>query len=134
MNIGLNVSDEEKDYIQNKIMEFDYQFLSEDVRELRVAARSDDGQLRGVLLARTFWKYLQISTLWVEPQFRRSGVGLGLITRTEMEAKAHGCLRSTVSTFDFQARAFYEVSGYSIIGTLDGFGDKYSLHHMVKRL
>ena len=58
------------------------------------------------------WKWLTIDTMWVDGGFRSRGLGKALLSAAEEEARGRGCRWSKLNTWDFQAPAFYERSGY----------------------
>jgi GNAT superfamily N-acetyltransferase len=43
------------------------------------------------------------------------------LARAEDIARERGCVGTFLSTFEHQARPFYEARGYQLFGTLDGF-------------
>ncbi len=74
---------------------------------------------RGTLVAGAAgWTWGQaagISLVWVREDHRGAGVGAGVIASFEAEAKRRGCTQVFVTSFSFQAPAFYERLGYEEI-------------------
>lgn len=63
----------------------------------------------------------ELQSLWVDPSFRRGGLATRLIAAAEAEAVARGCRQTVHFTYDFQARALYERSGYELVGRVKDF-------------
>lgn len=85
---------------------------------IALAALGPDGQLAGALDGHIFFDWLTVGRLWVAPRHRGSGLGSALLAEAESRAKSLGCVGSTLSTYDFQAKPFYEKRGYLVFGTL----------------
>ncbi|GAA2764361.1 hypothetical protein GCM10010103_34020 [Streptomyces paradoxus] len=79
---------------------------------LSVKAVDDTGELLGGLSAWTWGGLLGIEMLWVREDSRRDGWGGKLLLAAEEEARLRGCDRACVSSFTFQAPAFYQRHGY----------------------
>lgn len=58
--------------------------------------------------------------VWVREDSRRSGVGGRLLTAAEQVARDRACRRLTVSSFTFQAAAFYERHGFVEFARTEG--------------
>jgi GNAT superfamily N-acetyltransferase len=85
---------------------------------MAISAYSANGELAGALDGHVFFDWLTVSRLWVCPEQRGAGVGKALLLEAEGYAKNQGCVGSTLSTYDFQARPFYEKLGYAVFGVL----------------
>lgn len=85
---------------------------------IALTAYDSDGQLVGALDGYFFFDWLTVGRLWVAPEQRGCGTGKALLLEAESRAKSHGCVGSTLSTYDFQARPFYEKHGYQVFGVL----------------
>ena len=53
-----------------------------------------------------------IGLTWVREESRRDGLGARLLEEFEAEARSRGCTHVFVTSFTFQAPAFYERHGY----------------------
>jgi GNAT superfamily N-acetyltransferase len=91
-------------------------------------------RLLGGLLAATVWTWLSIDALWVSPELRGQGYGRRLVEQAELLARGRGCQHARLDTFDFQARAFYEVLGYHVYAELPNFPEGHRQFHLVKHL
>ncbi len=85
---------------------------------IALASYADDGQLAGALDGYVFFGYLTVSRLWVASGARGCGLGTKLLLAAEDFAKERSCAGATLSTYDFQARPFYEKLGYEVFGVL----------------
>lgn len=85
---------------------------------IALTAYDSDGQLSGALDGHIFFDWLTVGRLWVSPEQRARGTGTALLLEAESHAKSLGCIGSTLSTYDFQARPFYEKNGYQVFGVL----------------
>ncbi|CAD5279026.1 Acetyltransferase (GNAT) family protein [Bosea sp. 62] len=83
------------------------------------ATANVDGAVRGGLMAEAIGEWMHISLLWVDEQFRRSGLGTALLKRAETEARSRGARGVLVDTFSFQAPAFYKMHGYFAYGQIE---------------
>ena len=83
----------------------------DDLRELTV--RIDDaGDLVAGLSGWTWGTCAGIGMVWVREADRRDGWGARLLEAAEQEARHRGCRQVLVSSFTFQAPAFYARHGY----------------------
>jgi GNAT superfamily N-acetyltransferase len=63
----------------------------------------------------------ELQSLWVAPHLRGRGLATQLIAAAEAEAARRGCSQTVHFTYDFQARALYERTGYELIGRVPEF-------------
>lgn len=73
------------------------------------------------LLGNTKWGWLYVDKLWVTESARGRGLGSRLLARAEEIGRDRGCAGAYLTTFEHQARPFYEARGYVLFGTLEGF-------------
>jgi GNAT superfamily N-acetyltransferase len=83
----------------------------DDLRELTVRI-DDDGDLVAGLSGWTWGTCAGIGMVWVREADRRDGWGARLLAAAEQEARDRGCRQVLVSSFTFQAPAFYARHGY----------------------
>ncbi len=71
-----------------------------------------------------------IEMLFIDPDFRRTGVGSSLL---DFAVKQQGIHKVDVNEQNTQAVNFYKKSGFDVVGRseLDGQGNPYPLLHMV---
>jgi Acetyltransferase (GNAT) family len=70
----------------------------------------------------------------VDPRLRGSGLATRLIAAAEAEAETRGCSQTVHFTYDFQARALYERTGYELIGRVENFPSGADVLWFRKRL
>ena len=63
----------------------------------------------------------ELQSLWVAPRLRGRGLATRLIAAAEAEAAARGCSQTVHFTYDFQAQALYERTGYELVGRVRDF-------------
>ncbi|WEH40081.1 GNAT family N-acetyltransferase [Streptomyces sp. NBC_01218] len=101
---------------------------------LSVKVTDDDGALVGGLDAWTWGGLLGIEMLWIREESRRAGWGKTILRAAEDEARRRGCDRATVSSFTFQAPAFYQRHGYVETGRTLGIPGGHADVHLFKPL
>ena len=67
-------------------------------------------------------------------QLRRLGHGSKLMAAVETEARARGCARIILETYDYQAPAFYRRLGFVAVATIEEYVQGHRLFVLVKRL
>lgn len=116
------------------VLAFNERFLGQrELRPLAVLAR-DGGRLVGGLTGATARGFLEIEFFWVEEARRGHGLGSRLLRAAEEEARRRGCHSVHLSTYEFQARPFYERHGFSLFGELTGLAGGHRTFYLAKRL
>lgn len=92
---------------------------ADDERELTVAVHHG-GELVAGLSGWTWGTAAGIGMVWVHEDHRRESWGSRLLRAAEDEARARGCTRIFVSSFTFQAPAFYQRHGYVEFARTEG--------------
>ena len=65
-------------------------------------------------MGRWWGQCCELQQLWVEPSYRRRGIGTQLIQAFEARAREHGCSTFYLETFSFQTPRLYELLGYTV--------------------
>jgi len=102
------------------------------VRPLIVLAREQGETVVGGAVGRTWGACCELRQLWVEDSHRGCGVGTHLVREFERSAAERGCRLVYLETFSFQAKPFYEKTGYEVAASIEGFDDgivKYFMTH-----
>ena len=95
----------------------------------------EDGRMiAGVDGCMTAFHILYVSTLFVEENHRRMGLGRQLMEAVEQRAKELGADMIRLDTFNWQGKTFYEALGYEIIGQYENTADGFSEYFFLKRL
>jgi ribosomal protein S18 acetylase RimI-like enzyme len=100
--------------------------------QVAVYARDENGQIVGGIVGEIHWTTVVIDHLWAAESQRGRGLGSALLRGIEAEGARLGCTSAYVTTFDFQAPAFYQRFGYRLIGQLDDYPPGHTLY-MLRR-
>jgi GNAT superfamily N-acetyltransferase len=101
---------------------------------LNIILKDNSGNFIGGLSASTYWEWLDIDDFYIPEEFRGKGIGASLIQTAETIAVKRGCTRCFLSTFEFQARGFYEKQGYYVAGKLEDYPPGSDYYWMRKDL
>jgi GNAT superfamily N-acetyltransferase len=111
----------------------DVEFLETQIRREASAAMSlgdevdlaifvrDAGNVVAGISGWTWGDCCELQHLWVDPGLRGRGLASRLIAAAEAEATARGCTQTVHFTYEFQARALYEQSGYELVSLVKDF-------------
>ncbi len=103
--------------------------------EFTVKAEDDAGQLMAGLSGWTWGTCAGIAMVWVREDCRKAGWGGLLLEAAEDLARKRGCRQIMVSSFTFQAPAFYARHGYVEFARSDGLPVEGQADvHFVKQL
>jgi ribosomal protein S18 acetylase RimI-like enzyme len=104
----------------------------QDVRGLSCFVRSPGGEVVGGAVGRTWGACCELQQLWVDPRYRRQGLGSRLVRQFEQRGAARGCHTFYLDTFSFQALGFYRSLGYRPKLEIGGFPDRIRKFIMVR--
>jgi ribosomal protein S18 acetylase RimI-like enzyme len=99
-----------------------------------LTVRGARGELLGGLAAMQYWNGMFIDYLWLDERIRGRGIGTELMQQAEESLRARGGEIIFLSTWSFQAPAFYEKLGFTAFGTLEGIPPGGSRTWYSKRL
>ena len=105
----------------------------DDLRSLSIASWEDDD----LLAALSGWTWCgcgYIELIWVRPDQRRQGMGALLLEAAEQEIRRRGCDKIALSTYSFQAPAFYFRAGYVESGRRSDFPHGHDQILLTKQL
>ena len=103
-------------------------------RPLVLSVRDARGRLVGGLTGDLYWNALYIHLLWLKPSARGEGLGTRLMQAAERHARRARKELISLSTYSFQAPAFYRRLGYRSIGRIAGYPRGATRYFLVKRL
>lgn len=125
----------------------DLQFLEDQVNEhnmavtgyydfqwLTIFVRDQAQAIVAGLSGYTWGQSCKIEFLWVAPELRGHGYGQALLQAAEVEANQRGCHVVVVDTHSFQAPAFYQKLGYTVVGSYTDFPYQHGQFFLEKRL
>lgn len=129
------VSDADEAAVRQGLLAFNERHIgpSRD-QPVRLVARNADGAVVAGLLGHTRWGWLLVDKLWLADDVRGQGLGSRLMAAAESLATDRGCTGAMLSTFEHQARPFYEKLGYTLFGTLEGYPAGTRQHYLCKLL
>ncbi|SCZ08552.1 GNAT family N-acetyltransferase [Alkaliphilus peptidifermentans] len=117
--------------IENKLEEYDNKFLPKPLDGFVQIGAFDNGKLiGGVDACMTSFRILYVSTVFVDEEYRRKGVGKLLMEQLEQRAKELGADMIRLDTFDWQGREFYKSIGFKEVGRYDT--EEFSEHFYLK--
>lgn len=100
---------------------------------LAVRLRDADARLVAALFGSTWGGCFEIRQFWVDEPLRGRGVGSALLRTAEDEARRRGCWHSLLTTFDFQALAFYRKRGFKVLAVVDDYPPGHA-NHLLRKL
>ena len=131
----IDLQEEQIEDIETRLEDFDEEHITYSMDGCIQIGMEDNGQLIAGLDAEiTTFKILYVSTLFVDPEYRRKGIGTRLIREMEKRAAAMGVNTIRLDTFDWQGKEFYEALGYQCAGHYTNADDGYSEYFFVKRI
>ncbi|OXS76446.1 GNAT family N-acetyltransferase [Lysinibacillus sp. KCTC 33748] len=104
------------------------------VRPLNIIVTDLQQQWIGGITAEVYWGWVEINKFWFSQEFRGKGIGGQLLAKAEETAKQMGATKALLTTYDFQARTFYEARGYQVVGEIKDYPPGSSYFTMVKTL
>ena len=131
----IELTEEQSEELNEALEEFDTEYITYRMEGSICLGIQKDGELiAGVNSYVTCFKILYIETLFVQEEYRRTGLGKQLITELEKRAKEMGVNLIRVDTFDWQGKDFYLQMGYELAGQYTCEEDGYSEYFFIKRI
>jgi GNAT superfamily N-acetyltransferase len=111
---------EQIQYLEDRLYEFNSGATGiQDGKWLAIFVKNEHGRIVAGICGNTWGGVCEIRQLWVEESGRRQGLGTRLLDATEQEARRRGCRQIVLTTFTFQAPAFYAKRGFEILCAVD---------------
>src|SRR5689334_12334632 len=118
--IGSEPRPDEVQYLEDRIYEFNSSATGIAGGEwLSIFERDGDGRIVAGICGSTWGGCMEIRQFWVDEPRRRRGLGTRLFAAAEHEARRRGCRQILLSTFSFQAPAFYARRGFEVIAAIE---------------
>jgi len=131
----IDLNEEQVENIETRLSLFDRNYISYKMNGyIRIGIESDGKLLAGLDACITAFKILYVSTIFVDEDYRRKGIGTQLISEMEKRAAAMGVNIIRLDTFDWQGKEFYEALGYECVGHYENTEDNYAEYFFVKRI
>jgi len=118
--INTEPTPDEVNYLEDRLYEFNS--TATDIRDgewLAIFVRNEEDRIVAGICGNTWGGCLEIRQFWVEEPRRKKGLGTRLVGAAEQEARRRGCGQIFLSTFSFQAPAFYAKLGFEVIAVVD---------------
>ena len=131
----IELTEEQVDDIEERLSTYDEQYITYKMDGCIQIGIEEDGKLiAGLDACITAFKILYVSTVFVDEEYRRKGIGARLIREMEKRAAALGVNTIRLDTFNWQGKEFYEAMGYECAGHYDNPEDGYSEYFFLKRI
>ncbi|WP_017187398.1 GNAT family N-acetyltransferase [Alkalibacillus haloalkaliphilus] len=88
----------------------------------------------GGITAEVYWDWMELNDFWFQETYRGKGLGGEILEKAEKIAKEKGATKALVTTFEFQARTFYETKGYRVVGEIEDYPPGSRYYTLVKEL
>ena len=126
---------DEVQYLEDRLYEFNSSVTGiTDGAWLAFFLRDESGRIVAGICGNTWGGVCDIRQFWVEEAQRGRGLGTQLYRAAEREARRRGCTQIVLTTFSFQAPAFYERNGFEVVATIEDHPRGHKNHLMRKRL
>ncbi|MCR5344725.1 MAG: GNAT family N-acetyltransferase [Lachnospiraceae bacterium] len=134
MNI-IDLTETQVEDIETRLEEYDENYITYKMDGNIQIGVEDNGKLiAGLDACITAFKILYVSTVFVDENYRRQGVGKMLIREMEKRALTMGVNTIRLDTFNWQGKDFYEALGYTCVGQYENAEDGYSEYFFLKRI
>ena len=128
-------SEEESAYLENSINSFNINLTGIPFGgAVAVLVYDEANNLIGGANGYKWGDAFSLAYLWLEEAWRGQDIGTQVLRSIEAQAAERGCTQLHLTTYDFQAIAFYQKLGYEIAGTLENFPTPYTHYFLKKNL
>ncbi|MBM7095244.1 GNAT family N-acetyltransferase [Bacillus sp. H-16] len=140
MEITITKTEDKEDikHVNDQLFYYNLAHFPKDLRDryeqINLVLKDEYGNVKGGILAAVCWNWLEIDTLIVDTELRKSGYGTQLLQEMEQIALERSCDFIKVDTLSFQALGFYEKHGYRVFGKIDGVGRDFTHYYLKKEL
>ena len=136
MNIQIvDLDDDQTEDIGNRLEAYDKQHITYKLDGyIHIGAMIDGKIAGGIDACMTAFHILYISTVYIDPEYRRKGIGRMLMLELEKRAGIMGANMIRLDTFDWQGKDFYLSLGYEQIGYYHNESDGFSEYFFLKRI
>ncbi len=131
----INLNEEQAEDLETRLSSFDENYITYKMEGCIQIGVEDGGKLiAGLDACITAFKILYVSTVFVDEEYRRKGIGTRLIREMEKRAAEMGVNTIRLDTFNWQGKDFYDALGYRCVGQYDNAEDGYSEYFFLKRI
>ncbi len=104
------------------------------IRSFSFMMKDESEAVQGGVTGTTYYGYMYVELLWVDPKYRKQQWGCKLMEAAEKLAKERNCAYICVTTMDWEAMPFYKKLGYQIDYTHDGFENNSLMYILRKKV
>ena len=131
----IDLNQEQVEDIEERLEDFDESYITYKMDgEIQIGIEDDGKLVAGLDACVTNFKVLYVSTVFVDEEYRRKGLGARLMREMEKRAAAMGVNNIRLDTYDWQGKEFYETLGYECVGHYENKEDGFSEYFYLKRL
>ena len=131
----IDLNEEQVEDINERLEDFDETYITYKMDgEIQIGIEDDGKLVAGLDACITNFKILYVSTVFVDEEYRRKGLGARLMREMEKRAAAMGVNMIRLDTYDWQGKEFYETLGYECVGHYENREDGFSEYFYLKRL
>ena len=131
----IDLNEEQVEDIEERLEDFDESYITYKMDgEIRIGIEDNGKLVAGLDACITNFKILYVSTVFVDEEYRRKGLGARLMREMEKRAAAMGVNMIRLDTYDWQGKEFYETLGYEWVGHYENREDGFSEYFYLKRL
>ena len=131
----IDLNEEQVEDIEERLEDFDESYITYKMDgEIRIGIEDNGKLVAGLDACITNFKILYVSTVFVDEEYRRKGLGARLMREMEKRAAAMSVNMIRLDTYDWQGKEFYETLGYECVGHYENREDGFSEYFYLKRL
>ena len=131
----IDLNEEQVEDITERLDDFDESYITYKMDgEIQIGIEDNGKLVAGLDACVTNFKILYVSTVFVDEEYRRKGLGARLMREMEKRAAAMGVNMIRLDTYDWQGKDFYEALGYECVGSYENKEDGFSEYFYLKRL
>lgn len=131
----IDLNEEQVEDITERLDDFDESYITYKMDgEIQIGIEDNGKLVAGLDACVTNFKILYVSTVFVDEEYRRKGLGARLMREMEKRAAAMGVNMIRLDTYDWQGKEFYEALGYECVGSYENKEDGFSEYFYLKRL
>jgi GNAT superfamily N-acetyltransferase len=120
--IEMDPTPEQIQYLEDRLYEFNSAATGiTDGQGLAIFVRDEQDRIVAGLCGHTWGGCCEIRQFWVDESRRRQGLGTRLLQAAEQEARRRHCRQIVLTTFNFQAPAFYTKHGFHLLAAVDDY-------------
>ena len=131
----IELDEDQVEDIEARLSAFDENYITYKMDGcIRIGVEDNGRLIAGLDACITAFRILYVSTVFVDEEYRRKGIGARMIREMEKRALAMGVNTVRLDTFNWQGKEFYEALGYRCAGHYENAEDGYSEYFFVKRI